>query len=1148
MSAQDAGTSIEVLSPEQRAPLLVKAASVALRSGAGCGKTTVLTARFLTALDDRKGSDENERSPLASIVALTFTEKAARELRGRIRGECRKRLANSRDDSEVAFWCAVQRGLAAAPIGTFHEFCADLLRRHAVRAGLDPRFTVLDETIAASVLDESLGRSLRGWLANTDADLIETAVEFGLRSVREFLGTLVKERGAGDLLDWKHRTADELVALWRAAWEAGGREAVMAPLLRECGDCTGWLLDQRFDHPKLANFRVDLLERLAQVQPSSTDMWLGDLRESAKLPKGVKTLDWPSPAVNERAKKVLGSLRDAIDRFLDASQIDDETSTRAAAQGLRLARLATEARQAYEQDKAELGGLDFDDLLVKTRDLLRAEPSIVQAGAGGREIAFVLVDEFQDTDPVQSEILRLLCGERLARGGLFIVGDFKQSIYGFRGAAPALFNEYREAFPTAGRLDLKQNFRSSQSVLDFINALFDKTFSEDDPPLDPGPHAAPAHDGSAVDFVWAEEPVSEEPDRPKPRVSASQRREVEAQWLARLIRSRLNAGWPVRDRSTHEVRNARPGDVAFLFRAMTDLAPYEQALAAEGLDFYVVGGKAFFAQQEVQDLVNVLSVVEDPLDQVALAGALRGPFFGLSDDGLFWLGTSGELSLADGLRDCENVPGLNTLDIHRAKRARTLLGTWRALKDRVPIAVLADRVLDESGFEPALLGERLGDRKRANARKLVRLARRFDARGGFTLGHFVTRLRADIRTPPREDQAVSSEEEGQRVVRLMSIHQAKGLEFPIVVVPDLNRGRDSGRSSVALHPTLGPLVRPGEVGPGLDALEDDEAAGGSGRSLGWTIYQAFERLEEEAEALRLFYVAVTRARDALILSAGCGADEKPASPSLRLLTTRFHRGTGELLFPLEAGRRKPVVRVTTTAPSAATGKEKRKRRPRLRAVARAIESAPLSPPEPVPEPPRPRFVDLDSARSLLPRARRFDRLARAILADPRALPCRDLPLEELAALVARRQNPAATRELVSEVVDGLRPWLGGPLAKALRNASDVKRGFEFTLAWPLVANGQGPGDGTVFQGRAEWLVRDASGSWTVVTFCPQNSPESIERLRLLLSVRAAGALGFAPVVAGWRLVSGSDEIEIEEDFASPTIDAAVAEVLAFLRF
>ena len=597
---------------------------------------------------------------------------------------------------------------------------------------------------------------------------------------------------------------------------------------------------------------------------------------------------------------------------------------------MRFARLALEARQAYDEAKRGRDGLDFDDLLVKTRDLLKPRP---RAATPGRAVEFLLVDEFQDTDPVQSEILRSLGGDAFASGRLFVVGDYKQSIYRFRGARPQLFQDIQGEFPAEGRHALTENFRSTTGVIDFVNALFADAFPGEHPPLEPGPGSSPASDGPAVEFVWAEEPADDEDIKAK---GANEARKTEARWLARLIRSRIDAGWMVRDRKTKTVRRADAGDVAFLFRAMTDLAPYEAALQAEGLDFHVVGGKAFYAQQEVQDLVNVLSVIEDPLDPVALAGALRGPFFGLSDEALFRLGGSAPFDLAEGLERLDGLAGLSNLDRRGVAGARRLLAHWRGLKDRVSIAELVDRVLDESGFEAALLGEFLGDRKRANARKLVRLARRFDARGGFTLGHFVARIREDLREPPREEQAATTDEEGNSV-RLMSIHQAKGLEFPIVVVPDLNRKQELPRKGVAFHPELGPLVRPVAVEEDRGQGDDEE---GSGRSLGWVAFETVERLEEEAESIRLFYVATTRARDALILSAGAAPDAHPLSAALKWLDERFDRRSGVCRATLPEGWSAPSVRVTTECPPRPESAPGRVRRPRLRAVARVIESAP----------------------------------------------------------------------------------------------------------------------------------------------------------------------------------------------------------------
>ena len=229
----------------------------------------------------------------------------------------------------------------------------------------------------------------------------------------------------------------------------------------------------------------------------------------------------------------------------------------------------------------------------------------------------------------------------------------------------------------------------------------------------------------------------------------------------------------------------------------------------KGLDYLLVGGSGFFNQQEVFDLINVLTAVDDPLDSVAFAGALRSPFFSISDDALFWLvNEDRRIAPYQGLdrAEGESLDRLPEADRPRVARARRLLGDWRSTKDRVPIASLVDRVLDESGYEAALVGDFLGDRKRANARKLVGMARTFDDQGGFTLADFVAKLRADLRSATREAQA-STTDEGGSSVRLMSIHQAKGLEFPIVVLPDLDRKRPPNWSRFAFDANLGPIVR-----------------------------------------------------------------------------------------------------------------------------------------------------------------------------------------------------------------------------------------------------------------------------------------------------------------------------------------------------
>ena len=263
----------------------------------------------------------------------------------------------------------------------------------------------------------------------------------------------------------------------------------------------------------------------------------------------------------------------------------------------------------------------------------------------------------------------------------------------------------------------------------------------------------------------------------------------------------------------------------------------------------------FYSQQEIHDVANLLAVVEDPLDELALAGALRSPFFGLSDNGLYWLSTRSAAAggLAAAVASHADVGELSSDDRWRTARAAEFLDRWRALKDHLPLASLIATILDESGYETALVCEFLGQRKLANVRKLVERAGEFDKQGGFTVAQFVDQLRAHLDRPPREEQAFTTDEAGVSI-RLMTIHQAKGLEFPIVVLPDVNRKQDARVPLVAAHPDLGLVVRPFQS-PGDEPSQESAAT-----NPGWKAYLTLEREAETQESIRLFYVAATRAR------------------------------------------------------------------------------------------------------------------------------------------------------------------------------------------------------------------------------------------------------------------------------------------------
>lgn len=1096
------------LTEAQERALAVEGASVALSAGAGCGKTKVLSERFLRHLGGP------EPRALGQIVALTFTEKAARELRERVRAACRLMLEKGED---VPYWRSILRGLEAAPIGTFHAFCGQILRRFPIEAGVEPGFAILEESIAPSLRERALNRCMRNWLAERRPELVALAADLGLDRVREALADLVDARSRGDLRPYTEQAPEETVRTWEALWNEDALPKLLAGFVSSTQSCLTLLRENPCQHAKMSERRAFLLEHLPAIpEAAGLGAWLESLNENARVQGGGSAKDWSSPAVYERVKQEMEAVRGAIKKLQAKLDWDRTASLSAAEQGRRFARLGLGAIDAYENEKGAEGMLDFDDLQLKVLNLLRHGPAAVRDQLY-RDITLFLVDEFQDTDPTQGEILRHLVGDRFAHGSLFVVGDIKQSIYRFRGAQPAIFAEFRQGFPPEGWASLTENFRSVPPLLAFANALFANTFEGEEHLLKPGPGTKPGDKRPAVEFLWAHE---EDDDDQK--ISVDTRRKTEARWLARLIAQRIgDKQWQVRDGKTKQLRPATAGDIALLFRTLNDAAAYEAALVAEGIDYHIVGGSAFFGQQEVLDVINLLSAIEDPFDALALAATLRGPFGCVSDDGLYWLATSPPGDLTTGLENWNRIPELSAEDRRRAGRLHELLLRWRRAKDRGPIAALLDRALDDSGYEAALMGEFLGPRKRANVRKLVRIARRFDEQGGFTLADFVAKLRADLRKPPREEQAATTDEEGD-TVRLMTIHQAKGLEFPIVVVPDLNRDAPRTTKTVVFHPQLGVLAQPSE--DDLPLGEEDGSDESPGKSLGLMLFRHREEAEEEAEALRLFYVAVTRAQDVLVLSAGMSPGEEPKSPAMELLAARFDRTTGACLADLPAAWPRPEILVNLKRPGIGSNRPKGSRaRPKLLTVANTIRATTAATAERAVErtAKRPRRFVLDPAETLSGTSARLDRLVRTILADPRVFDREQR--DNCIHRAARVQSPVASPQVVDTARAWVEAWLETPDAQQIADAPEIHCFVPWTVAWPRSA-----ADPTVYQGTIDFLYRDSKGHWSLLSLAGPDQPEARERLRCLLSVHAARDLSIKKIRRVCRARFGPDPVAVTE--------------------
>ncbi|MEJ5277583.1 MAG: UvrD-helicase domain-containing protein, partial [Thermogemmata sp.] len=634
---------------QQREAITRRNTSVVLSAGAGCGKTFVLTQRYVSHL-------ESDGVTPRQIVAITFTERAAREMRERIRRELRQRWQQSwqqNDPQAFARWQTLLLELEQAQITTIHAFCSALLRRYAIPAGLDPSFTVLDELQAVTWQQEHIRETLPRLLLHSQASAAESLRQllhyFSYSEVLRAIEGLLAQEDCPAWEGWLRRSPEEIVEFWRE--QAVRLRSLWVQHLRRTDP--RWVAVERL-LPRLA-VHSNSLGRLAQTlgqllkelsQPSASPDTLDRLREAARI-QGIPRKDWPDDNLKEQTKTILADFREALKR--DAETFDSQLWQTEAEGILQAARISQHwlavalwvAKDAHRR-KSQEDVLSFQDLLLRCRDLVRDHPNIRKELQD--QYRFLLLDELQDTDPVQMELIKCLCGDQLTSGKLFAVGDHKQSIYRFRGAEVELFLQLRQQMPPEGRLDLTRNFRSQAGVLHFVNALFRQHLSEY-VPLEA--HRRTEGSEVPVEFLWvvpavadqaegkAESKEQEEEAGKKPSEEgeedgehegpARQRRRLEAAAVAQRIQELLADPTPRLWGRDTQPRRLRPRDIVLLFRAMTHVDIYEAALQEAGIDYYLVGGWAFFAQQEIYDILNVVRAIENPHDSIPLAGALRSP-------------------------------------------------------------------------------------------------------------------------------------------------------------------------------------------------------------------------------------------------------------------------------------------------------------------------------------------------------------------------------------------------------------------------------------------------------------------------------------------------------------------------------------------
>jgi ATP-dependent helicase/nuclease subunit A len=842
-------------------------------AGPGSGKTTVLVERYLHILRERNLS-------IDQIVAITFTNRAANEMRERLRARLNEILVLDSGE-ERKRWLGYKRTLDGAVITTIHGFCARLLREFPVEAGVDPQFLLLDEHRAAMLLESVVEEALSHFISSGHVEISRLTLGVGRAKLAAALAQLYRDvRGQGlSLADLAMKTANShstdedharsLVDLSRTMNAfLLFRRTTPAAKTNQAEVSSAWASLQSLVHgipepDKLADY-CRAVEGFRKLRPSAT----GDIKP---LVTALDELLWQ--------KDLLGRVPQiSLDLF-------------ARQYALEMVMLLTHIDERLNEEKQKLSALDFDDLELRALELL-VRPEVVTRAA--ERYKFFLVDEFQDTNGLQRRLLERLALQksRRERANLFIVGDRKQSIYGFRGADVDVFREMTETLTASGGEErpLLLNFRSQPPLINFYNYLFRRLFQPKEEITEQereelgyvGHEPSEARrelcdSGPLVEVMITTEAAgqwekgeTEKGGKGEDPKAEQTSRELDAQQLAQRIITLTASDIPasMNTESPDAAGVVRYSDIALLFRAMTNVGVYESAFRRANITYQTVLGRGFYEREEITDLIQLLRFLDNKTDELALAAILRSPLGGISDNALLalrcgpWLNEvdKGDLlrhftqtrQLFRALRRHREIAFISVEEHDLLDRAAGLIKELVARRHHYPLGNLLRFAVEKSEFMTVIAGTFDGAQRLANVQRLFTLAERFERSGTHLIRDFVRYV--------EEFEAIGSREsEGQideatNAVRLMTIHQAKGLEFPVVILPELQRYSRVPDSWVLLDRHHGLTLK---------------VPDGRGKLVAGCTFNRFEQLNawrEQFESMRLLYVAATRARDRLILS------------------------------------------------------------------------------------------------------------------------------------------------------------------------------------------------------------------------------------------------------------------------------------------
>ncbi len=804
------------LGDNQRRAVESQARRICVGAGPGSGKTRVLVERI--ARGAREGS-----LPLDRVLALTFTENAAAEMK--------QRLSQQLPEPPL------RRDVEQAAVSTIHGFCAALLREHAIEAGIDPRFRVLDEIEAGLLRTRVLGSALDRF-RDQEPQAFEESVKHFRQPVQQALLDAyegIRSQGGSaadtDALSKPCATSAEVCRLLLAridALETAARRLDLKYIQPLTIIRQSVLRAQRFHETG------GLSDALAAIEDARKQINFTRLRND-QLNTDLRILrdEFPEPRPQDRPLDTL--------RALAAAQAEEA----GAAHRRTVAKLLGIFERAYDAEKARLSSLDFDDLERKTWDLLQDE---ALARAAAQRFQEILVDEYQDTSRLQARILARLGEDRR----MFVVGDPKQSIYAFRNAEPANFDDAWNGADPQGQIPLLEDFRSRPEILAAVNAHFD---------------AVPGFGGAAGFSLLQALPHFDPKSEPSVEIWTTTSdgdklagRQAEAMHIARLIQDRVERqSLRITNRQASDYDGGRAigyGDIALLFRSTSDMGVYEAALRERGIPYFAETGRGFYDTREIADIASFMHLLDNERNELALAAVLRSPMFGLSDEALYLLATTAHdqsLRLFDLLGSAVDLPDPDRMVLDRFLELFPRLqqeSHWR------PLDSLVREIVHATGYDVTLAASANGARRMANVHKLAGLARSWTAS---SLGIAAPGDLARIIDQFRHDEVRAGEAQvpaAEGAVRLMTMHAAKGLEFPVVILPDLSRGDSRDRPDVAYMPEhgLGCAYR----------VEDHDLQ--PAETLTQLMIRWTKEVRDEQEEHRVLFVAMTRAREHLVLS------------------------------------------------------------------------------------------------------------------------------------------------------------------------------------------------------------------------------------------------------------------------------------------